>query len=67
MDNRDYKEYEVIANLVIETHLTDYKKLEEELLWALIEVTEKHDSFIGGGLSLVPYGENEEGQDKGKV
>jgi hypothetical protein len=62
-----YKEYEVKANLVIDTHLTDYKKLEEELIWALVDVVEKHDSFIGGGLSLEPYGQDEERQDTRQI
>lgn len=53
----EYKEYEVQANLVIETRLKNIRLLEEEILLALIDIVEKHDSFIGGGLTLKPYEE----------
>lgn len=46
------KEYDVISNLVIETKPEKVKVIEQEILDAIIEVVERHDSFVGGGFHL---------------
>ena len=57
-ENTGMKEYQVICDLVVETTPDKVSTISQELMNAIIEVVEKHNSFIGGGFSLEEVKDN---------
>lgn len=51
MENKkELFEYEMVANLCVETEERLIDKIHEEIMDAIIHIVEKYESFVGGGI-----------------